>query len=43
MARLSAFESSVEGLRPENKGPLQDYLSEVAENVKLIADSLYSV
>ncbi|CEL61696.1 hypothetical protein RSOLAG1IB_04446 [Rhizoctonia solani AG-1 IB] len=42
MARLSAFESSVEGLRPENKGPLQDYLSEVAENVKLIADSLYS-
>ncbi|KAF8686743.1 hypothetical protein RHS04_00027 [Rhizoctonia solani] len=31
-----------ERIHPENKGPLQDYLSEVAENVRLIVDSLYN-
>ncbi|CAE6381766.1 unnamed protein product [Rhizoctonia solani] len=42
MARMSVFDNSIEGLRPENKGPLQDYLNEVAENVRLITDSLYN-
>ncbi|CAE6534803.1 unnamed protein product [Rhizoctonia solani] len=42
MARLAVFENSIEGLHSENKGPLKDYLSEVSENTKLIAESLYS-
>ncbi|CAE6455222.1 unnamed protein product [Rhizoctonia solani] len=42
MARLSVFDDSIERIHPENKGPLQDYLSEVAENVRLIVDSLYN-
>ncbi|CAE7142908.1 unnamed protein product [Rhizoctonia solani] len=41
MARLAVFENSIDGLHPENKGPLKDYLSEVSDNIKLIAGSLY--
>jgi hypothetical protein len=42
MARLTVFENSIDGLHPENKGPLGDYLGSIADNIKLIAGSLYS-
>ncbi|KAH7335134.1 hypothetical protein B0J17DRAFT_719693 [Rhizoctonia solani] len=42
MARLTVFENSIDKLHPENKGPLKDYMNDVSENIKLIAESLYN-
>ncbi|KAG8696995.1 hypothetical protein FRC09_008128 [Ceratobasidium sp. 395] len=41
MARLGAFENSIDGLHSENKEALREYVESIQDGIKLIAESLY--
>ncbi|KAG8737624.1 hypothetical protein FRC10_008026 [Ceratobasidium sp. 414] len=41
MQRLGVFEYSIDGLHPENKEPLGEYVAGIKDGIKLIAESLY--
>ncbi|KAB5594800.1 hypothetical protein CTheo_1779 [Ceratobasidium theobromae] len=42
LARLAAFENSIQGLHADNKGLLRDYLTCISADAKLIVNSLYN-
>ncbi|KAG9093130.1 hypothetical protein FRC06_011653, partial [Ceratobasidium sp. 370] len=42
MLRLGAFEDSIDGLHPENKEPLKEYVDSIKDGIKLIVESLYA-